>query len=209
MWKQIWPDQTWVTFPFCGSHKVTMVILAMAKPKSVRWCARLNRSLVWLIRLISLIGLITMYCILRVKWIIYPRLQNFTVADFMKYFTWIIISHSLRFYEIFHNCSNISYWRIVWDTSFSTNLTLCLQNRNKIPCNFPWIFIPNEIITQDRIGMFKTQDNQIAANLLCWDSIFSLQVYFNVHQSVKKSASIWDHLSNMYVVEFTEILKIG
>ena len=31
MWKQIWPDQTWVTFPFCGSHKVTLILFAMAK----------------------------------------------------------------------------------------------------------------------------------------------------------------------------------
>ena len=131
------------------------------RPKSVRWCARLNRSLVWLIRLISLIGLITMYCISRVKWIISPRLQYFTVADFKIYFTWILISHSFRFYEIFHNYWNISYWRVAWDTSVCTNLTLCLQNQ-RIPCNFPWIFIPDEITTQDRIGMFKTQDNQTA-----------------------------------------------
>ena len=149
-----------------------------------------------------------MFCILRVKWIISPRSQYLTVLDFVRYFIWIIISHSLRFYEIFHNYWNISYWRVAWDTSVCTNLTLCLQNQ-RIPCNFPWIFIPDEITTQDRIGMFKTQDNQTAINLLCWDSIFSLQVYFNVHKIVKKPASIWDHLSNKYVVEFTEILKLG
>ena len=57
--------------------------------------------------------------------------------------------------------------------------------------------------------MLKNQDNQTDINLLCWDSIFSLQVYFNVHHTVKKPASIWGHLSNKYVVLFTEILKIG
>ena len=111
--------------------------------KAVRWCASLIRSLYWLIRLIwigfldlwvdltDLVYLIewmnpinhictdvcSISCIswVQISWVITPKSKYLVVADFMRYYTRIKISHGCRFHEILHQNHNISWLQISWE----------------------------------------------------------------------------------------------
>ena len=84
------------------------------RPKSLEWCARLIRSLYWLIRLIW-IGFLDLWVDLTdlvyligwlnnrsIDFMSYSKSKYLMVANFMGYYTRIKISHGCRFHEILH-----------------------------------------------------------------------------------------------------------
>ena len=124
---------------FCAFFKIFHVSLKKKSRKAVRWCASLNRSLYWLIRLIWIVFFIFLTlldwpclfdwlnefiqyiisvdvcpisCISwsQISWVISPKSKYLMVADFMRYYTRIKISHAedfMRFYariKISHGC---------------------------------------------------------------------------------------------------------
>ena len=76
------------------------------RPKSLEWCARLIRSLYWLIRLIW-IGFLDFW----VDWTDLVHLIGW-LNEWIKY---IISVDACRFREIFHQDQHISWLQILWD----------------------------------------------------------------------------------------------
>ena len=77
------------------------------RPKTVRWCARLNRSPIWMIESI------TMYCILKYFLeVTISYLHRFREIFHLDYDIWYL---SFRVYEILNQNQNISWLQISWD----------------------------------------------------------------------------------------------
>ena len=159
--------------------------------KAVRWCASLIRSLYWLIRLIwigfldlwvdwtdlvNLIGLLNEWiqyiiyvdvcpisCIswVQISWYITPESKYVMVADFMRYYTKIKISHGCVFHEILHQNHNISWLQISWD--------ITPEQQYLIDADLVRYYTRTTVSHGFRFCEILYQDNNISLLQILWD----------------------------------------